>query len=287
MQQRGVGPTHRVLSRADLPAGADRPPGAAPVFLVYPIDHGAPVPPKPEEHGANAIKLDDLMLADDGGPARGDDPVLKPARQPSKAQFPYAIEQPGDLSESVRPPHVADKRRDDLYDKLDDSEVNVIPYLQDYLPFATKRPPIGPPPTATAAAAPVKAVAVGPGPTLPPRVVLGTGTSAPPVALQQAQPISATLKTVVTPSPVGPPSRHETVIGGASGGSEFTVGAVMHTLSNHRHSEDAPAPPLSGPPAVELDDHGFQAPFQASVSVESPAATVASTMAVSGEREER
>lgn len=146
----------------------------------------------------------------------------------------------------------ADKRRDDVLD----SEVNVIPYLQDYLPFATKRPPAA----VAAVPLPAKSSAIAPG-----RIVLGSGASAPPAAVQQSSNPSA-IKAVGTSSPVGPPSRHETVIGGASGGSEFTVGAVMHTLSNHRQSagevEDVSAGPMpigssaSGPPP--LDDQGFQ-----------------------------
>ncbi|XP_034243925.1 nascent polypeptide-associated complex subunit alpha, muscle-specific form-like [Thrips palmi] len=303
MQQRGVGPTHRVLSRADLPANA--PPGPAPVFLVYPVSNAerAEQPALASRPDSEPNKLDDLLEPLYGASSRGDDPVLKPARQPAKEQakeaakppradFPYAIEHPADIALAAGPgtaarpppavPAVADKRRDDFLDAHADGEINVIPYLQDYLPFATKRPPAAATPAKSAALSPgasssaVTVSSQGQGP--PARIVLGSGTSAPPASLQvaHAQPISATLHTV-TPTPVGlgPPSRHETVIGGASGGSEFTVGAVMHTLSNHRHSADeaaeaAPSGPPSGTPSGPpvLDDHGFQAPFQASVSVE-------------------
>lgn len=165
---------------------------------------------------------------------------------------------------------VADKRRDDILpsDNHDDSEINVIPYLQDYLPFATKRPPSAAPPSPTNSPSPSStspsSQALG-GPAQGGRIVLGSGTSAPPTSLQpslQPQPLSVTLKTV-TPGPAGPglvtiggpPSRHETVIGGASGGSEFTVGAVMHTLSNHRPSEGEAASFGNSP---DLNDHGFQ-----------------------------
>jgi len=314
------------------------------VFVVYPVNSGPSRNGPDSEHGvvvgtrgpnqplppSNLNAGDDILGQgdmDDDGPLslpfalnkqqkpllnpsreRTDAPILKPHRDhpnsltktnPTKNEFPYTIVQPD--VETKSPPLNEEKPSIDQLAAAtgDESEINVIPYLQDYLPFATKKPKEAESAPFAAQWASEKMDKVE----QDARIVVGSGTSAPPTNIKS-------VPTISRPDGSGsrsPPSRHETVIGDGLGGSEFTVGAVMHTLSAHRSPEgddkkeaepihlspqeppqrdtaeealpDRESPSFEPPyqnhrlpgSSVEQDNQGFQAPFQASVSLGSSA----------------
>lgn len=278
--------------------------------------------------------------------------------QPIKSDFPYPLERPDAITDVVKyetkqgsEGHkeitsllgAVTQNKNDRYDNEfpltndgiqaevhnsdndrrndDDTEINIIPYLQDYMPFATKKPitsikpsdknptthvsisvPLG---SLTSSVKPVKDVShsnqwttiSGGHQTQNARIVNTRGsenevnTSTP--STSEPSPISVTLKKVqpqssTTHSPVSlstllvsnypkhsqlsatsatvhrgsPQSAHQEGLVG-SGGSEFTVSAIMHTHpqapTNHR-----PAEVFSSTLPPQLN---FQAPFLASANI--------------------
>ncbi|PSN50575.1 hypothetical protein C0J52_14764 [Blattella germanica] len=291
-------------------------------------------------------------------------PTSNNARRPIKTDFPYPLEKPDTFSDktdktqmnedneekssmfgsdipSDRYDHNLpltndgiqaeihnsnDGKNDSIEEEDDDTEINIIPYLQDYMPFATKKPLLTTKLTSekiltTLSSNSISSVSSpdtvklesnkpnqwisssnNPSTTQEARIVhagssgndVHSSTSSFLESHHSSSPISVTLKTIQpqfstthtptasTPfkitdypqsSPIASAISHTTkgtslhtshqqgLVG--SGGSEFTVSAVMHThpqaLSNHRPPEGATS---TIPPQLN-----FQAPFLASANI--------------------
>lgn len=243
-----------------------------PVFLVYPSAHGMshksppeevvvigtraqrPLPPAnlPEKDDLDTFPLDDNKQFPIPGRDRVDTPILKtkPAKPPIKNDFPYAILKPNsnDIPEE-RILSGSDKKEYTEYsptpassteiNRDQDSEINLIPYLQDYMPFATKKPQIVVKPTTNTK----KDTKIQP---KPPQVISTT--------------LNASLATTTTTEK--PSFEKETEkTEQEQNGSEMTLSATIYTQprpSNHKI-------PITYTPS-EPQPLGFQAPFLASLS---------------------
>ncbi|XP_049786964.1 proteoglycan 4-like [Schistocerca cancellata] len=245
-----------------------------PVFVVYPVkpseeriadtgvvigSHGPqrPLPPADLEAEREAAAASEELPLLQPVRDRTDTPLLKPHRAETVApvtadDFPYRMERPHleedrplaeALDAEIHDDHFGGGTSRDRDDH--DTEDNVvIPYLQDYQPFATKKPPHSP-------------------------STVGNTDRWASVSKDESTTTTATVAT----SQKKYPSMQETVVEPSAGGSEFTVSAVMHTRpqlggvsgshrSNHRERpEDLPS--SSTPPSLN-----FQAPFQASANVD-------------------
>lgn len=282
-------PPRRTILRPEYPNAPKNttPEKDRPVFLVYPSSNfpkkhqpseggvvigirgsQRPLPPSNlEKDDLDTFPLDDNKNFPIPGRDRVDTPILKTKSTPKpviKHDFPYTIIRPDEKNvpeerilsgnsgtkEYTAFSPTAIPNKDEMKDH--DSEINIIPYLQDYMPFAMKK-------LST---------------TLKPVINKENKLSKP---LQENQPISVTLNTnlaTTTPKPNPtseykilerkPPSYHESDIKG-SGESEFTVSAVMHTHQqrppNHRPIETTVNEAPSQPKPIDLE-----APFQASLS---------------------
>ncbi|XP_054258680.1 titin-like [Macrosteles quadrilineatus] len=247
-----------------------------PVFLVYPSAHGMAQKPEPEEvvvigtraqrplPPANLEKddLDSFPLDDNKNfPIpdldRVDTPILKtkvPSKPLIKHDFPYPIVKPiaNDIPEerilssgsnikeytafSPTPASSTEEIKDH------DSEINIIPYLQDYMPFATKKPQVM-----------IKS---------PSFIKKDSKISQKPVSTNNV--ISTTLNNSLATTSL----KNTTEKAGEKqtenlekNGSEMTVSATMYTQqrpANHKV-------PVTYTPS-EPQPLGFQAPFMASQS---------------------
>ncbi|XP_024086118.1 proteoglycan 4-like [Cimex lectularius] len=127
-----------------------------PVFVVYPSNGGegvvvgtrGPQRPLPPDNLNLNDQLDSFPLESEGFKSRIDTPILKskPNKPPVKNDFPYPLVKPLPVEEesvsTKSPPakeYSAFSPTVSTVEK-DIAEINVIPYLQDYMPFATKKP---------------------------------------------------------------------------------------------------------------------------------------------------
>ncbi|XP_063217502.1 uncharacterized protein LOC134528124 [Bacillus rossius redtenbacheri] len=256
-----------------------------------------------------------------------DTPILKsPSKSnqnvppsPSKSEFPYPLEKPNvfivhsekksdsfperpqnlnkneNLSEHGGDKHdnnpeetfQAEVYNSNVNEREDNADINVIPYLQDFMPYATKKPYLKEKFTDKE---PYVYGNRSNGWTLVDKAeearIVNTPNSNKEV-IHSAAPISVTLKTVQSSSapvslattvhssgpfritdnprtPSSPPSHHHAVVG--AGGSEFTLSAVVHTQPHDNHRPAGVNPPsvsaVTSPPPLN-----FQAPFLASANV--------------------
>lgn len=136
-----------------------------PVFVVYPSNgNNAPSPPSDgvvvgTRGPQRPLPPDNLDIGDDldsfpldnnkNFQARVDTPVLKSKPSTSKPiiknEFPYALIKPNQEEQNtpgseVSKEYTAFSPTVTSIEKDHDTEINIIPYLQDYMPFATKKP---------------------------------------------------------------------------------------------------------------------------------------------------
>ncbi|RZF44826.1 hypothetical protein LSTR_LSTR000778 [Laodelphax striatellus] len=231
-----------------------------------------------EDKDSDPFPLDDDKHFSIASRDRVDTPILKtktPNKPAVKNEFPYAILKPQEnvLAEeriltnsavtkeyNAFSPTVSSSTEDI---KDHDSEINIIPYLQDYMPFATKKPST-----------------VRPLPSIPSQLLNGEKGSENRKDSSTVRPISVTLNTKLgstTYRPAKPsehtlpskpvllsaPSHHHVAL--TSGDSEFTVGAMMNyqkNTVNHRPVEIQSSQSSSiQPKPIDLEP-----PFQASLS---------------------
>lgn len=132
-----------------------------PVFVVYPSNNAqdgvvigtrGPQRPLPPDN----LELEDSFPLDTNKnfQARVDTPILKgkvTSKPIIKIDFPYPLVKPTELEEkvitTVTKEYTAFSPTVSPTEKEHDTEINVIPYLQDYQPFATKKPSQQEPPT--------------------------------------------------------------------------------------------------------------------------------------------
>lgn len=242
-----------------------------PVFVVYPSVHGITHRPTPDEAvviGTRAqrplppanLEKDDLdtFPLDDNkqfpipGRDRVDTPILKTkvTKPVVKNEFPYAIIKPNtnDMAEerilvpnSVVKEYTAfspTQSSSTEETKDHDSEINLIPYLQDYMPFATKKPQV----------------------LVKPPSSVKTDSESPQKPIQPNHVISTTLNASLAKITTEKVAQKK-VDSEEKDGSEMTVSATMYTQhrpTNHKS-------PVVYTPS-EPQPQGFQAPFMASLS---------------------
>ncbi|XP_014275970.1 mucin-2 [Halyomorpha halys] len=130
-----------------------------PVFVVYPSNNAqdgvvigtrGPQRPLPPDN----LELEDSFPLDTNKnfQARVDTPILKgkvTSKPIVKNDFPYPLVKPTEIEEkvitTVTKEYTAFSPTVSPTEKEHDTEINVIPYLQDYQPFATKKPAQEPP----------------------------------------------------------------------------------------------------------------------------------------------
>lgn len=244
-----------------------------PVFLVYPSAHGMnhksppeevvvigtraqrPLPPNNlvDKEDLDSFPLDDNKQFPIPGRDREDTPILKTKVSPKipvKNDFPYPIVKPftnvgaeerilsaatnvKEYTEySPTPASSTEENRDH------DSEINIIPYLQDYMPFAIKKPLLPSKPS--------------------------TNLKKDKLPLKPPQPISATLDASLATIPGKTTTEKSSVDRRTEldkNDSEMTLSATIYTQpkpTNHKV-------PVTYTPS-EPQPLGFQAPFMASLS---------------------
>ncbi|XP_022195144.2 uncharacterized protein LOC111052701 [Nilaparvata lugens] len=227
-----------------------------------------------DDKDSDPFPLDDDKHFSIGGRDRVDTPILKtktPNKPAVKNEFPYAILKPQEniMAEERILTNSAVTKEYNAFSptvsssteeiKDHDSEINIIPYLQDYMPFATKKPST-----------------VRPLPSIPSQLLIGEKVFENKKAPSTVRPISVTLNTKLGSTTFRPgnpseqtkpvimsaPSHHQVAM--TSGDSEFTVGAMMNyqkNTVNHRPVEIQPQSSSIQPKPIDLEP-----PFQASLS---------------------
>jgi hypothetical protein len=298
LQMMQQNPPRRPL-RPDYKERLVNPEKEEPVFVVYPsngatkniipnedvvvVGTRGPQRPLPPDNLGLDDKLDNFQLDDNKNfpihaRDRIDTPILKTKPSPKpilKNEFPYTLIRPTEtteLKESAKNPNSESKEysafsptehtsTEEIQDH--DSEINLIPYLQDYMPFATKKPsaskPIEPPTWNLEEKSTLKPISV----TL--NTKIGTTSN------------SDTMKSQIEGTKTqNQLSRDESVVIVGTSGTDYIVNPPnMHSKykisSNHR-PQDSSLSSTNGPQPQD-----FQAPFHASLSAPSQGWTIVST----------
>lgn len=276
-----------------------------PVYVVYPVNSATnvkddtenedetvvvgtrgphrPLPPDTLPSGEDEDAVDGIAL-----PVLRDRPLLRPQNKPYsgptiKSDFPYPLERP---DPSLLIPHEKpllipnDKADEDKEDededgemkKHDDTSINLIPYLQDYMPFPMRKTE-----TPALAAKPLKSENSRPLGDSDSRIISRPAESEPPL---YRAPISATLKTgsatTVTPIAYAYTPTDDTLDYPELG---IRPSELIEMVPNHSKEENANQNPVlpsqqpSSSSSSAPSPQNFMAPFLASVSAEAPSSS--------------